>query len=402
MQIFVTGVYASGKTTLAKKIAAEKMTTYISFDDLHDYQLQEDQYDKIAQMLPNNFVIDAIPFNQGVKDTNWDSFFRDQAVNGYEVVCCYCPGESEWIDRVNQKPIPVTHGPKESLGLRLKRLSGVKAIYEALVRRVKNFLYRILNLLLRTKERIRAWAIANFTEEGKTPPQFPESLTNDHFSEYRLFYLEVLPILEKMRDVKYYDTLANEYTSLEELKKRMNLPLLTLKERIYKHEYDTYYQDIEILKMIGYSRSLLTWKRLKNITTWAGKTVLDVGCFHGYFSFKIEESGALKVIGLEKSGTVLKTTRLLAEIIGSQAEFHEWTGGDDYPDCDTILFLNVIHHFGDREMQRKALAKIKAGTEVIFEINKDQIPLIEELLTIKRSMSSHRKNRLVCLAEKRS
>ena len=108
------------------------------------------------------------------------------------------------------------------------------------------------------------------------------------------------------------------------------------------------------------------------------------------------------MIGLEKSGTVLKTTRLLAEIIGSQAEFHEWTGGDDYPDCDTILFLNVIHHFGDREMQRKALAKIKAGTEVIFEINKDQIPLIEELLTIKRSMSSHRKNRLVCLAEKRS
>jgi 2-polyprenyl-3-methyl-5-hydroxy-6-metoxy-1,4-benzoquinol methylase len=406
MQIFVTGVYASGKTSLAKKIAAEKMTNYISFDDLYDYQLQEDQYDKIAKILTNNFVIDAIPFNQGIKGTNWDSFFRDQAVNGYEVICCYCPSESEWIDRVNQKeatiPVPVTHGPKESLGLRLKRLSGAKAIFEALVRRVKNFLYRIQNLMQRVKESVHVWAITNFTEEGKTPPQFPRSLIDEHFSEYRLFYLEYLPILEKMCDVKYYDTLANEYTSLEELRKRMNLPLLTLKERIYKHEYDTYYQDIEILKVIGYSRSLLTWKRLKNITTWAGKTVLDVGCFHGYFSFKIEESGALKVIGLEKSGTVLKTTRLLAEIIGSQAEFYEWTGGDDYPDCDIILFLNVIHHFGDREMQRKALAKIKAGTEVIFEINKDQIPLIKELFTIKRSMSSHRKNRVVCLAAKSS
>ena len=396
MKIFVTGVYGSGKTFLAKKISKEENLPYISYDDVYDYQLHEDQYNRIMGSLPENYVIDAIV------GTNWKAFIEDQVNKHFSVICCYCSNKDVWIERVKEKPAPVIGPERETLMVRAKRVTSIKILCEAIFKRVLKVLRWGKNKLLQVNPRIQTWWIKNFTEEGRTPAYFPPYFTNEHFSLYRKFYLEKIPLFEKMSNIKYYDTIASEYTSLSEMKSRLNLPLLEIEEKIYQHGYDTFYQDIESLEIIGYSRSLLTWKRLKRIINWQGKTVLDIGCFHGYFCFKIEELGAKRVVGLEKSSTVLDVTRKLAQLINSHAEFREWVGGDDYPECDVVLFLNVIHHFGDLDMQRNALKKVRPETQAIFEINKEQIPLIEELFTIVKSLSSHRKNRRIFLATRNS
>ncbi len=70
-----------------------------------------------------------------------------------------------------------------------------------------------------------------------------------------------------------------------------------------KKDYDQYYQDISFpsgLNIKGYSESEKTWKRLSKLIDFKYQKILDVGCFHGFFSFKIEQAGAKEIDGLEK------------------------------------------------------------------------------------------------------
>ena len=55
-------------------------------------------------------------------------------------------------------------------------------------------------------------------------------------------------------------------------------------------------------------------------------------------------------------------------------------GGDDYPECDNILLLKVPHHLGDLDFQKSAYEKVPCVNEVIFEINRNQIEMVESLL----------------------
>ena len=100
-KVFVTGVYGSGKTTLAKRLAAEQRIPYISFDEVHDYSQTSNQAIGILAGLPDLFVIDAIP----VEDKPWDTFFDYAAQHELEVICAYCPNFNVWLDRVLAKRV---------------------------------------------------------------------------------------------------------------------------------------------------------------------------------------------------------------------------------------------------------------------------------------------------------
>ena len=58
--------------------------------------------------------------------------------------------------------------------------------------------------------------------------------------------------------------------------------------------YDKYYQDIECINFIGYTKSSKTWDNIKDLVDWKDKKVADLGCFHGYFSFKSAKTSAKK------------------------------------------------------------------------------------------------------------
>lgn len=166
--------------------------------------------------------------------------------------------------------------------------------------------------------------------------------------------------------------------------------------------YDKKYQDIECLGIIGYSESYKTWNKIKDLFRWEGKKVADLGCFHGYFSFKAAKLGAI-VTGLDISETVLTTTNYINEIEGNIINLKKWEGGEEVSeDFDMTLCLNVLHHFPDK---KKALENIKSK-HIIFETNEDLLSMISEQFRIIKKIDSHRTDsksntlRIILLCEK--
>lgn len=161
--------------------------------------------------------------------------------------------------------------------------------------------------------------------------------------------------------------------------------------------YDKKYQDIEYIDFKGYSESYKTWNAIKDLIEWKDKTVADLGCFHGYFSFLIARHGGI-VTGMDRSPEVLETTEILNEAYGNIIKTKQWVGGELVPDTFHVaLVLNVLHHFGDQE---KALQNIKAQW-VVFEVKYDQRFLISQYFKEIRTVPSHRVGRIIVLGERR-
>ncbi len=169
------------------------------------------------------------------------------------------------------------------------------------------------------------------------------------------------------------------------------------KSYLHQQTYDKLYQDIKPIEMIGYSKSFKSWSVIKNLVDWKGATVIDLGCFHGYFCFRIEEAGASRVVGLDAADFALKTTRLIAELENSKVtEFHQWHDGDLIPSGDITLCLNALHHFSD------PLACLKAiqSNIAIFEVPIAQEAMIYSVFSDIARHSSHRRGRVILLARK--
>jgi GTPase SAR1 family protein len=99
-KIFVTGISGSGKTTYATKYSENNNITYIEFDKIFDYRKSSDyKYVKnLYDNFPDNFIIDAIPFNNG-----WNLFKEYIKTNQVEVVVMVCSNPVIWILRLFNK-----------------------------------------------------------------------------------------------------------------------------------------------------------------------------------------------------------------------------------------------------------------------------------------------------------
>ena len=163
--------------------------------------------------------------------------------------------------------------------------------------------------------------------------------------------------------------------------------------------YDKLYQDIDVFDFKGYSGSAQTWEDIKDLVNWKGKVVVDLGAFHGYFCFKIEDRGAKTVYGLEGhpiyGNQILKTTFYIKESNGSNIILKYWNAdsGDNVVECDVVLCLNSLHHFSNQE---NVLSKLKCK-QAIFEVNKDQAPTVKKYFTVDKEFESHRPNRVILL-----
>jgi 2-polyprenyl-3-methyl-5-hydroxy-6-metoxy-1,4-benzoquinol methylase len=94
----------------------------------------------------------------------------------------------------------------------------------------------------------------------------------------------------------------------------------------------------------------------------AGKSVLDVGCALGYFSFEAERRGAARVVGIELRDDRFRQANRLKDVLGSRVEFVQRNvltddlGGP----FDIVLLLNVIHHLAE---PMSALRRLAAATK---------------------------------------
>lgn len=79
-----------------------------------------------------------------------------------------------------------------------------------------------------------------------------------------------------------------------------------------------------------------------------GKTVLDIGCNEGFFSFEVERRGAERILAVDKSSAAEEKFNLVKKIFGSKVEFKSLDLLDTNPPeigrFDIVFFLAVLHH----------------------------------------------------------
>lgn len=80
-----------------------------------------------------------------------------------------------------------------------------------------------------------------------------------------------------------------------------------------------------------------------------GKSVLDIGCNYGALCFEAKKRGATRVVGVDVNADSLRRARLLAQCLGSDAEFryHDVERQPFTEAFDYVLCLNVLHHVRD-------------------------------------------------------
>jgi tRNA (mo5U34)-methyltransferase len=78
-----------------------------------------------------------------------------------------------------------------------------------------------------------------------------------------------------------------------------------------------------------------------------GKTVLDIGCNAGFYSFEMKRRGAARVLGVDTDDRYLKQARFAAEILQVDVEFRKlpvWQVAKLGEKFDLVIFMGVLYH----------------------------------------------------------
>jgi tRNA (mo5U34)-methyltransferase len=79
----------------------------------------------------------------------------------------------------------------------------------------------------------------------------------------------------------------------------------------------------------------------------AGKTVLDIGCNAGFYSFEMKRRGADRVLGIDYDPVYLAQARFAAEITELDVEFRQMSVYDVATlreKFDVVIFMGVLYH----------------------------------------------------------
>jgi len=80
----------------------------------------------------------------------------------------------------------------------------------------------------------------------------------------------------------------------------------------------------------------------------SGKSILDIGCNEGFFSFDAERRGAKRVVAIDKSSDARDKFHLIKELMHSRVEFQFADLLELDPNklgkFDIVFFLSVFHH----------------------------------------------------------
>jgi tRNA (mo5U34)-methyltransferase len=78
-----------------------------------------------------------------------------------------------------------------------------------------------------------------------------------------------------------------------------------------------------------------------------GKTVLDIGCNAGFYSFEMKRRGAERVLGIDTDEQYLAQARFAAEVSGMDVEFRRlpvWDVAALGEKFDLVIFMGVLYH----------------------------------------------------------
>ena len=92
------------------------------------------------------------------------------------------------------------------------------------------------------------------------------------------------------------------------------------------------------------------WQHFKHVIPedLTGRTVLDIGCNAGFYSFEMKRRGAARVLGLDHDADYLAKARFARQILGLDVEFRQLEVYDldqlGQEQFDLVLFLGVFYH----------------------------------------------------------
>jgi len=91
------------------------------------------------------------------------------------------------------------------------------------------------------------------------------------------------------------------------------------------------------------------WRTFENALPWdlRGRTVLDIGCNAGFFSLRMKERGADRVVGIDSDERYLAQARFAAEVAGAEIDFRRMTVYEIAQlkeRFDLVLFMGVLYH----------------------------------------------------------
>jgi hypothetical protein len=147
--------------------------------------------------------------------------------------------------------------------------------------------------------------------------------------------------------------------------------------------FNPFYQRVEVggeLLVTGFTDSVKTWNNLLRLgIDFDSKKTCDIGCMHGYFTFKMEEAGA-EPLGIDIAEGAIRCARLIAEARGSHARFAVLDSAEGFgEEFDVILALNVLHRVADFPAVCRNL--FSAARELVVEIGETQL---KEFLSLGR------------------
>lgn len=110
-----------------------------------------------------------------------------------------------------------------------------------------------------------------------------------------------------------------------------------------------------------------------------GKTILDIGCCHGFYSIKAVYEGAEYALGVDNHEPFLSIGREAIDFLGCNVEFKMMNVlKEKLPDkqFDIVLCLNLVHHFKNIDQVNYLFDELykRCNEKMIFEVlttNKD-------------------------------
>ncbi len=101
-----------------------------------------------------------------------------------------------------------------------------------------------------------------------------------------------------------------------------------------------------------------------------GKSVLDIGCNAGFYSFEMKRRGAARVLGIDSDPEYLAQARFAASVLGADVEFREldiYRIAELRERFDLVLFMGVLYHLRHPLLALDLLWEHTVGETLVFQ-----------------------------------
>lgn len=331
--LIVVGESGSGKTRFAKRYTKDCQATYLDFDLLFDYRDTQNGCAKFVNKLTSL-----------IKTSNNTSFVLD----GY----IFYNMPSAGFNSFPQAPLTIAY------------------LEDKLDAKIKLCLCFAAPHVLHHRQLDKAQRDPLYQKPQKTKAILQEEVEAKFFG---VIVLDDNPIL--------IDTTNDIFPAINRVTFPQRWQELLLLSDLEDMNHDQFYQDINLpsgVLLHGYSESAKTWDRLSSIIEFKDKNILDIGCFHGFFSFKTEEAGAKTVTGIDNDIRPLNVASHIGWLKNARAVFFK--GDMDNltikQTYDIVLVLNMLHY--SKNIDRALQNIFHAGNLIVFEIPMEQEKIISQ------------------------